>query len=200
MSFKINPVRAAVKAHQDGNCGVHAMNSACYDVCAAFKGTDSPWGISDECNGQCEMLVEQLRKDVYGLGYCDHHAPNRPVLWDQTPSFFPEQFKKYKNVPQALAHSLEMCKKTAYPEQCKQRALLHSYAVENSTVSNLPNNPVEGYADGDDNHHHHRHSDDDNDFSDLEKSHSWAFWLGFSVMVVFFAIFFVILIKILLKK
>ena len=184
MSFKIDPVKAAITAHKNGDCGIHALNSACYGVCAAFKGVPNAWAVSEDCGDQCAKFVENLRKDFYGLGYCNHHAPNKPVLWDQSPSFFPQNLNKYGNVPKALAVSLKQCEGTTYPESCKDKARLESYAVvvEKSpqiSMSNNHNNSV--------------------DFPKLEKAHPAAFWVGFAVAVVLFVVFFAILIRALKK-
>ena len=183
MSFKINPAKAALTAYKNGNCGIQALNSACYGVCAAFKGSPNAWAIGDECAASCEQFVQELRKDFYGSTYCDHHAPNRPVLWDQSPSFFPTNFAKYKNVPKALAVSLKQCEGTTYPESCKDKAKLESYAIEEfSRPVGSSNNNNNGP-----------------DFSGYEKAHPATFWIGFSIAVVLFIIFFVVLIRTLKK-
>lgn len=187
MSFKINPVKAVVQAHKDEKCGVHSMVNDCYSVCAAYKGVDNPWSVSPECASQCEMLTEKLRKGFYGLGYCDHHAPNRPVLWNQSPDFFPEQLKKRGDVRTALAISKKLCENTAYPLQCKKKAELQSYAVEQySDLSSSSRNNDDS-------------NDDDIDFRKYEDSHPVAFWIGFGVAGLFLIIFFVVLIKTLKK-
>ena len=186
MSFKINPAKAALTAYKNGNCGIQALNSACYGVCAAFKGSPNAWAIGDECAASCEQFVQELRKDFYGSTYCDHHAPNRPVLWDQSPSFFPTNFAKYKNVPKELAVSLKQCENTTYPESCKNKAKLESYAVEEMSAPSVVASSNGGNHDG-------------VDFSKYEKAHPVPFWIGFAVAVVLFVVFFIVLIRALKK-
>ena len=184
--FKINPVKAAVKLHQKENCGIHALNDACYGTCAAFKGVDNPWTVSDECANECGAFINQMRKDFYGLGGCDHQAPLRPVIWDQSPNLFPMYLKKYGNVAGALGMAYKACENTPYPESCKKKALLQSYAVVDEQK---PKKIRENYEDKD--------NDDDNgiDFQELEDSNPVAFWVGFAMALIMFSVLVYLIIK-----
>ena len=187
MSYKINPVKAAVKAHKNGNCGIHNLNDTCFGVCAAFKGSDNNWSISPDCECQCEALIEDMRKADFGVGWCDHQAPRRPVNWNQAPHFFPEYFNHYKSVPKALNACYARCNGLKNnSEQCAIHCKTDSYAVEGYSSS-------AGYNDD--------NNDDDNspDFSGYEKAHPAPFWIGVSVAIVFFIFFVYILIRFLTK-
>lgn len=198
MSYKIDPVKATSTFYKSGGCGINAMNDACFGVCAAFKGTDNNWNLDPNCELQCEKLIEVMRENTYGMDWCDHHAPMRPVNWDQAPHFFPDMFNRTKNVETALRECEKRCKGTPYPEQCSQNCKLDSYAVV----------PVkEGYDtnDSDSNddsrhHHHHRRNDDSINFKKYEKAHPAIFWIGVAIATVFIVFIVYVLFRFLVVK
>src|SRR3990167_4673811 len=98
MSYKINPVKAVMKMYSDGGCGIQKVNDKCFGICSAFNNSNNNWGISRGCEEECKKLVNDMRFAKYGVGWCQHHAPNRPVAWVQVPSFFPDFFGKYGDV------------------------------------------------------------------------------------------------------
>lgn len=157
-NIMINPVKAVLKMYKDRNCGIHKVNNACYGICSSFQGSNNNWNIQSDCGDQCAALVNEMRKGKYGVGWCDHHAPNRPVNWGQVPNYFPELFSQYKDVNKALSEAYKRCEYTKLPQECKEKALLDSYAVEQySSLKGI--NSVKNY----------------------EKEHPTVFWIGFSI-------------------
>jgi len=126
---KINPVKAAIMANKK-NCGIHALNDTCYNVCASYKGANTAWNVSPQCEQQCSDFVERLRHDYYGTGYCGHHGPEKPVIWNQVPSYFPYFFERSGDIDTALMQSFSACDSCKYPNECKEKAKTDSYAVE----------------------------------------------------------------------
>lgn len=143
---KINP-RKAVNAM--GDCEIRKANDACYNICAAFSKSSNAWDINPDCEMECEKLVNDLRIKKYGVGWCDHHAPNRPVIWNSNDNFFPMFFDKNKNVKESLNMCFTHCDKTRTPNECKEKCLLHANAIANAIVDTMdsgesnPPNPSE---------------------------------------------------------
>jgi hypothetical protein len=192
MSYKINPVKAAVMAHKGGYCDINNLNETCFNVCAAFKGSENNWDISPQCADQCEGLVEKMRLETYGLDWCDHHAPRRPVNWNQAPHFFPALFNQCKNVPKALAQCLQKCEGQNLCGECKNNCKVDSYAVDQTGTR-------ENYSDDDNNNN----NDDNNgspDFGKYEKAHPVAFWIGVSLATLVFLFFIFVLFRFLMQK
>ena len=126
---KINPVKAAITAYKNGNCGIHELNNACFSVCSAYNGGQTAWDITQPCAKQCDSLIEEMRIKTYGSGYCDHHAPNRPVLWNQIPHYFPNLYNQTKNTSQALQECIMKCRDNKLSEECIKNCKLDSYAI-----------------------------------------------------------------------
>lgn len=140
MKYRINPVKASVITSNE-SCGIHELNTKCYGVCAAYGGTSSAWNIPPKCEEECDKFVEQLRHDYYGSGYCDHHAPNRPVLWNQSSRFFPYLLEKGNSPSSALTKCKAMCNRIPFhSEQCQDNCDLDRAALESfSFPSPSPN-------------------------------------------------------------
>ena len=130
MAMSINPVKAAVKLYEQGDCGIQGLNEACYSVCASFAGVPNAWTIPEDCAKQCEKFTDKLRMQYYGLSKCDHQAPKRPVLWDQIPDYFPVYLRESKDPVLSLKKCMEKCGNSVYPESCREKCKLNSYAVE----------------------------------------------------------------------
>lgn len=131
MSKKINPVSAVYKfMRTQGDCGINEANELCYQVCAAFQGTNIDANLVPEaCKKQCEIMVDDLRQQKWGLSYCQHKGPYKPLIRDE-PNFFPRLYEKNGNLDESLHECKKMCENTVYPEECKQKCSLHSYAIE----------------------------------------------------------------------
>jgi hypothetical protein len=170
MSYKINPVKASL---DKGYIGIHSFNNACYGVCNAFN--DS----SNGCHNQCASFINQLRKNTYGTGYCGHHAPNLPVLWNQIPRFFPKIYNNSYNMSTALQTCKEKCKNTKLPQECNDMCELDAGAVEEYKIPPVREAPI-----------------DENDFEKYENDNPIPFWIGAGIAVLIFTIFFIFFIKI----
>jgi len=175
--YNINPVKAAAKAYQKGDCGIHALNSACYGVCADFQDVITPWGVSMKCQDQCEDFLEELRWQYYDSGYCGHERPDPPAIWKQVPALFPALYDKNRNIRQSLAMCKKECEKTPYPESCKEKCDLDSYAVEETKEQHTNK---EGYRS-----RHHSSID----FKKAEKKNPILFWIGFLIAVLIMVLF-----------
>jgi len=126
--FKINPARAVSKA-LGKNCAINEANSLCYGVCAAFHGSPDAYSISKDCSQQCENLIEEMRLKTWGLPYCYHAGPWKPLIRD-APTFFPNLYKQTRDIKLSLRKCNELCENTQYPNECKRNCLIQSYAVE----------------------------------------------------------------------
>jgi hypothetical protein len=109
MPFKLNPVKAVCNMKKWYPKDIIGMNDACFGICAAFSSGDDAYRIQPECAKACDDFIEQRRREVYGVGSCDHQAPYRPVIWDNIPRFVPTLMKKGKSPEEALAMGKKMC-------------------------------------------------------------------------------------------
>lgn len=140
--YKINPVKAVTNlgyAKRD----IIGPSDKCYSICSAFSSGDDPYNIDKECAKQCDSFVEKRRREVYGVGKCDHQAPYRPVIWDNIPNLVPKFVKKGNSPEQALLLAKEMCKNVPnLCNECVDLAELHYNAIERIyTGPNGPNGP-----------------------------------------------------------
>ena len=128
--YKINPVKAVTNlgyAKRD----IIGPSDKCYSICAAFSSGDDAYNIDKECAKQCDEFVEKRRREVYGVGKCDHQAPYRPVIWDNIPMLVPKFVKKGKSPEEALQLAKEMCKNVPnLCNECVDLAQLHYNAIE----------------------------------------------------------------------
>ena len=141
--YKINPVKAVTNlgyAKRD----IIGPSNKCYSICAAFSSGDDAYNIDKECSKQCDSFVEKRRREVYGVGKCDHQAPYRPVIWDNIPMLVPKFVKKGKSPEEALQLAKEMCKNVPnLCNECVDLAELHYNAIEKVNTSPTgPNGPT----------------------------------------------------------
>ena len=141
--YKINPVKAVTNlgyAKRD----IIGPSDKCYSICSAFSSGDDPYNIDKECAKQCDQFVEKRRREVYGVGKCDHQAPYRPVIWDNIPMLVPKFVKKGKSPEEALQLAKEMCKNVPnLCNECVDLAELHYNAIEKiNSGSTGPNGPT----------------------------------------------------------
>jgi hypothetical protein len=127
MSATYDPVYASMKT---GKTDIADINNTCYSVCSAFEGVTSPWEINEKCSEKCGKAIEKLRVNDFSATSCAHPAPLRPVIWNQSPAFFPKEYEKTGDIQKALERCQELCNNTKYPKQCMQDAIIQSYAVE----------------------------------------------------------------------
>lgn len=185
--YKINPVKAVTRMFKEEGCGINTVNDACFGICSAFNNSNNNWMISSDCAKQCETLVNDMRIGKWGLGWCDRHRPDRPVKWVQVPSYFPGYFRETKDVKKALALSYKKCETTSLPQECKNKALLESYAVEK--LPSPRTKLVRGV----------NTDDDGNPTSDYEKANPVVFWVGFILAAILIAVFLYVFVKMLKK-
>lgn len=128
---KINPVKATCqKCGPD--CELQGLNDNCFEICAAFSGTTDPYNMDPECTKSCEGLIEQKKIDRYGVGSCDHQAPYKPVIWNQTVNYLPQLLRKGYSPQEALNGCYDLCKKYAknLTEECISKCDFHYSAIE----------------------------------------------------------------------
>jgi len=138
---KINPVKATRAKYESSDCQMADVNNTCYEICAAFSGTTDPYNMDPACTKACDDYIEQRRLTLYGVGWCDHHAPNKPVIWNQVPNFVPNLVRKGVSPNQALQQGMEMCAKyvPTLVEECKNKCQLHYNAIEQYEKVASPN-------------------------------------------------------------
>lgn len=128
--IKINPVKAVTNlgyAKRD----IIGPSDKCYSICSAFSSGDDAYNIDKDCAKECDSFVEKRRREVYGVGRCDHQAPYRPVIWDNIPNLVPKFVKKGKSPEEALQLAREMCKNVPnLYNECVDLAELHYNAIE----------------------------------------------------------------------
>jgi hypothetical protein len=140
--YKINPVKAVTNLGYSKR-DIIGPSDKCYSICSAFSSGDDPYNIDKECAKQCDAFVEKRRREVYGVGRCDHQAPYRPVIWDNIPMLVPRFVKKGKTPEEALQLAREMCKNVPnLCNECVDLAELHYNAIERiNTSSTGPSGP-----------------------------------------------------------
>lgn len=112
MSYNINPLKAIEIKYRNSEYPTEDLNSVntdCYGICSAFSGTTNPYDADPECNAKCKALIDQKRRDLYGVGECDHQQPYLPLIWDQTPNYFPKLMKSTMDPELSLAKCREYC-------------------------------------------------------------------------------------------
>ena len=105
--MEINPVKATLE--HNPNAGIQELNNTCYGVCTSFAQSGNVWSISPKCANQCNNLVEAKKKEIYGVGYCDHQAPYRPLELEEIPRYFPSLLYSGLSKEQALNQCKQQC-------------------------------------------------------------------------------------------
>lgn len=130
MNYKINPVKATCE-NLDSLDGIQAVNENCFGICAAFSQTYDTFEMDPNCVASCEKLVEQKRKEMFGVGRCDHQAPYRSVFWGQVPRYIPTLLKQGYDLETAKMKCNELCENVPnLSAECKAKCKLDSDAVE----------------------------------------------------------------------
>ena len=114
-NYKINPALATCLKFQNNKdlYGIQSYNDTCYNICAAFSGTFDTFEMDPKCTQSCDRLIENMRECSFGVGFCDHQAPNRPVAWQNTPRYYPSLLKKGNDRNSAYRQCVMMCKDDA---------------------------------------------------------------------------------------
>jgi K+/H+ antiporter YhaU regulatory subunit KhtT len=110
--------------------GLQGLNTDCFGICGAFSGTYDTFEMDPECVKSCEALIEKRKREIYGVGSCDHQAPMKPVIWDQVPRYVPQLLKKGMSPENALQSCKNLCLNNSLPEQCQDTCLLDYNAIE----------------------------------------------------------------------
>jgi hypothetical protein len=129
VSNLINPVKATCKKYNETPDAIQGMNDTCFGICAAYSGTNDVYNMDPQCSKLCTDFIENKKKEIFGVGSCDHQVPYRPVIWEQTPRFFPQLIKNYPK-EESLKLCISKCDRTTYPSQCKEDCITDSDAIE----------------------------------------------------------------------
>jgi hypothetical protein len=92
--------------------------------------------MDPECSKSCTEFIEKRKREIFGVGSCDHQVPYRPVIWQQVPRFIPTLLKKGLSPEQAKSKCLELCENTNLNEECKQDCILDYNAIDNQKIDN----------------------------------------------------------------
>ena len=141
-NFQLNPCDACIKAY--GIDDINNINQCCSDTYAAFAGVSSINNVRNlESFKNCEECIQKSIKAL-GRTKCDFRLTSYPV-WTQAPHYFPNLFQETNNVEQAKNKCLQMCNKSAYPNECKKNCTIDSMAVVQNTKENFLNNTLSSY-------------------------------------------------------
>ena len=136
-NFQLNPCDACIKAY--GIDDINNINQCCSDTYAAFAGVSSINNVRNlESFKNCEECIQKSIKAL-GRTKCDFRLTSYPV-WTQAPHYFPNLFQETNDVEQAKNKCLQMCNKSAYPNECKKNCTIDSMAVIQNTKENFLNN------------------------------------------------------------
>lgn len=182
---KINPLRAVAIKYKNTDYPVedlNSVNSDCYSICGAFSETDNVYDVDPHCAKMCKSLIDVKRRELYGVGECDHQQPYKPLIFGDYPFFFPK-FLKQGYSPE---ESLEKCKSScsAVPNlqiDCEATCKLHYDAVEpNTPVSSKPQKKVSFSP-----------STEFKETQDCtESNHNWILFLILCIFVIFLVLFY----------
>ena len=136
--YKIDPVKATCMKYQNRDHGIQGINDTCFGICAAFSGTNDVYNMDPQCSKSCTNFVEKRKKEIFGVGSCDHQVPYRPVIWQQIPRYVPELLKKGENKEQAKLSCFSMCEKYLpnLSSECKEACVVDYNAVVEEDYKN----------------------------------------------------------------
>jgi hypothetical protein len=124
---KINPIKAIIsKYSRVGDYGIHELNDDCYGICAAFSGTDN---MDRQCVRACEHLIESKKREMHGVGSCDHQVPYPPLVLDITPRYVPILIKNGYTHENAKTTCVELCKGSLHTIECEEKCTLDHDAI-----------------------------------------------------------------------
>lgn len=139
MNYNINPIRAIKLKYKNSEFPTEDLNSVntdCYDICSAFSGTINPYEADSECTAKCKSLIDKKRRELYGVGACDHQQPYLPLIWNQTPNYFPGLMKATMDPERSLRDCQQLCNNVAptFKAGCLDKCQLQYDSIEKCDV------------------------------------------------------------------
>jgi hypothetical protein len=129
--MNISPASATIKHCEKRKCGIQEINDVCYRVASAFSGSDV-WNVPPKYSAECDNIVEIARKQIYGVKYCDHKTPYKPLVLNP-PSEFVRLYKMNNNVEKSLIECKRLCAMGRNPNECVVDCDIMSGAITNDT-------------------------------------------------------------------
>jgi len=145
MDYKINPAKATCMKYPNQVQDLQSINDTCFGICASFSDSINVFSMDPACTKSCEDLVENRKREIFGVGSCDHQAPYKPVIWGQVPRYVPKLLKKGVTLENARAQCKQMCDKTVpmLNLECREACDLDANAVEVDAPTPIPARPRE---------------------------------------------------------
>jgi hypothetical protein len=129
--MNISPASATIKHCEKRKCGIQEINDVCYRVASAFSGSDV-WNVPPKYSAECDNIVEIARKQIYGVKYCDHKTPYKPLVLNP-PSEFVRLYKMNYNVEKSLVECKRLCAMGRNPNECVVDCDIMSGAITKDT-------------------------------------------------------------------
>ena len=128
--YKVNPVKATCMKYKDEPNSIQGMNDTCFGICSAFSNTNDVYNMDPVCSKSCSDLIEDKKRQIYGVGSCDHQAPYLPVIWQQVPRFMPVLLNSGMEKDEAFQNCLQKCKNISLANECMEDCKVDYDAVE----------------------------------------------------------------------
>ena len=138
--YKVNPVKATCIKYKNEPNSIQGMNDTCFGICAAFSNTNDVYNMDPDCSKSCLQLIEDKKKQIYGVDSCDHQSPYLPVIWQQVPRFMPILLNTGMQKEQAFKTCLQKCNYSSLSNQCMEDCKLDYDAVSDKVEYKLPQN------------------------------------------------------------
>ena len=127
--FIINPCSSCIKKLDSENCDVNEINQCCYETLNAFEGSGSINSLRNtvaakNCVECVQRIIKKSGKDIRKLKI------EPPVLWGNSPHFFPSLLNDMKDIEKACKECNKMCLDTNYPNVCMDNCNTDMNAVE----------------------------------------------------------------------
>jgi hypothetical protein len=175
-NYKINPVKATCIKYTGRENAIQGLNDTCFGICAAFSGTYDTFAMDPKCTQSCTDFIEQRKRDIFGVGSCDHQVPYRPVAWEQIPRYVP---KLLKNKGMRVEEARKVCKRLCSKQvpflatECQETCDLDANAVEEYEIPPPPQ-PVQVVR--------------DNKIEEEKTKHPIIFWTILAIIIIILAI------------
>jgi len=132
VNYIINPVKATCMKYSGRDHGIQGLNDTCFNVCASYSETYDTYNMDPSCVKACEDFIEKRKREIFGVGSCDHQVPYRPVAWQETPRYFPKLLRKGLNPDQARSACKNLCKQKtgSLSAQCEEDCDTDANAIE----------------------------------------------------------------------
>jgi hypothetical protein len=177
-NYIVNPVKATCMKFKNTN-SIQGMNDTCFGICAAYSGTFDTYSMDPKCSQACADLIEQKKKQIFGVGSCDHQVPYRPVFWNQVPRYVPMLLKKGMSVEFARKQCKTLCQSSSLAAECIEKCDIDANAIEE--YKEKPKIPPK--------------LSEDNIIKKEEKNHPILFWTLISTISLAFVFILVRLLK-----